>query len=122
MRQRIFRVGQRVLTHHQGPGKVVGFERFDQFGMTAEPSLIDNLPDSRVVVQLDDPERWAFHGQDVGLPHYPRRELSPEGEGMFMLCNNCLADSIEYGNAWIHNAHRCTCIFLPEADHGTPQS
>ena len=121
MRQRIFRAGQRVLTHHLGAGKVVGFERFGAGGNSGPPSLRDD-GDGRVIVELDEPERWAFHGQGKGLPHFQRRELSPEGEGIFMLCNNCLADSIEYGNAWIHNPHRCTCIFLPEADHGTPQS
>lgn len=70
---------QRVITLDKGPGVVVGFERFSPSGKQMEPSDIDiEASTARVIVQLDDPTKWAFHDKGVGLPHFYRRELKPE--------------------------------------------
>jgi len=68
-----FSKGQRVMTD-LGAGVIAGFERFDKDGMTIAPADEDD-GQQRVLVQLDEPSKWVFHNQQVGLPHFPRREL-----------------------------------------------
>ncbi len=53
------RVGQRVKCEY-GEGTVLGFERFNN-GYTIDSSTVDDDTDARVLVTLDEPERWSLY-------------------------------------------------------------
>lgn len=73
-----FKKGQRVIASELlGAGVIVGFEHFDKFG-NGLPMVDEDPGEGRIIVQLDDPTRWAFHDKSVGLPHCFRREVQPE--------------------------------------------
>lgn len=65
--------GQHVVTPH-GAGKVVGFERFDEYGMSLPPTDVDP-GEGRVLVALVNPSNWLASVLTESLPHYARSEL-----------------------------------------------
>ena len=66
-----YKAGDRVTTP-LGAGTVEAFERFDDKGMSLEPSNTDQ--GGRVVVKLDDPTQWAAHATH-GNPYMFRSEI-----------------------------------------------
>lgn len=58
-----------------GPGTVLGFERFSANGNSLKPEEIDTYLLSRVVIQLDDPSKWACT-QLTPNPYFTREEIS----------------------------------------------
>ena len=74
-----FTIGQRVDTP-MGLGTVKGFEMYLQDGMAVDVFDADPQTEgSRVIVRLDDPERWAAHATH-GDPYFFRAELLATNE------------------------------------------
>ena len=74
-----FQLNQRVLAGHYGPGTIVGFECFGSDGKSLEPAL-ESAPgsNSRVIVQLDNPEAWPCRTLAGPHPYMYRHKLMPE--------------------------------------------
>lgn len=69
--EKIYLKNQRVMTP-MGPATVLGFEAFTPEGSTDTPSDFDT--GRRIIVALDDPEKWVFSSQGLN-PHMFRHEV-----------------------------------------------
>jgi hypothetical protein len=67
-----YKVGERVEVKGLGTGTVIGFEDFDDLGNSVEVKQTEPGNPSRVVVKLDNPERWAFSNMN---PYVFRSDL-----------------------------------------------
>lgn len=68
MNSYIFQVGQRVKTRQFGWGTIIAFESLGWHRAT----ITDRYqPDDRIVVQLDEPERWILSAPDVHPHMFP---------------------------------------------------
>lgn len=72
------RKGQRVNTV-LGYGTVLGFETFHANGYSAEPMEKDRSPNGRVIVQLDQPDRWIGATEEFPHPYMYRSDFIHSG-------------------------------------------
>lgn len=66
--------GQRVRTP-LGPATILGFETFNLDGMKSTVIDTDLYPDSRVLVQLDEPKKYMWWKTTQPNPYMYRSEL-----------------------------------------------
>lgn len=72
--------GQRVLLKKFGWGTVLGFERFSSDGRKSFVGEQDHeLSNSRVLVELDEPELWIGATKDHPHPYMMRSDILQEG-------------------------------------------
>lgn len=73
-----------------GTGIVLGFEVRGRHGKSLPPSDTPESSSSRVVVQLDNPEKWIMNEPGV-YPHFPIDSIHPVEE----LCSPSAQESKE---------------------------